>query len=305
MLEDYLLLYLDYLESNNRSENTIDQYGKEINHFFTFLAEKNITDIKNIETIHIDLYQSKLMKINKSASVRKKMASLKSFFKYLHSRKYLKENPTYALDPVKVKDVDRKKKENLTVKEAMRLIEKTEENSIPSLKLRNKVLVMSFLFFGLRVSELCDLKTEDISFKEKTVHIKGKGGKIREVPLFNELNAPFKEYLKTRTVNSEYFFTVKQTNNPLKPDAVLDLIKRHAKMARIKKHIGCHSLRRTAATLLLEAGIDIRKIQLFLGHSSIQTTMLYLNPDIEQTKQEIREKNLLAKALKKNQKKKI
>lgn len=304
MYEEYLDLYIMYLESNNRSETTINQYRNELERFYKFLNEKSILEIKDIQTIHIDLYQASLKKNNKSASIAKKISILKSFFKYLHSRKYIKDNPTQSLDPIKIKDVDRKKKENLTVDEAMRLIKRTEENSIPSLKLRNKVLVMAFLFFGLRVSELCNLKTENVNFKNKTVYVEGKGGKIREVPLFNEMIPDFKKYIKETRGKSEFFFTVKKSTKPLSQRTVLDLIQRHAKKARIRKKIGCHSLRRTAATLLLEAGIDLRKIQIFLGHSSIATTMLYLNPDIEETKQEIRDKNLLAKKLKKEAKKK-
>lgn len=300
MYEDYLELFMNYLESTNKSQSTIKQYRDELKKFFVFLDDKRVREINDIETIHIDSYQAMLMKKNKSGSVAKKISTLKSFFRYLQSRKYIKENPMIALDPVKIKDSDRKKKENLTVEEALKLISSTEKNSIPTLKLRNKVLMMAFLFFGLRVSELCGLKVEDISFKNKTVYIiDGKGGKNREVPMFDELIPSFKEYIKTKKVKSEYFFTTKQTKRPLQERAVLDLVKRHAKKASIKKNIGCHSLRRTSATLLLEDGFDPRTIQLYLGHSSISTTMLYLNPDIEDTKEQIRRGYSLAKKLKK------
>lgn len=299
MYGDYLELYANHLESKNNSPNTIDQYIAELKRFSNFLETKRINGIHEIETIHIDLYQAKLMKENKSTSVKKKISVLRGFFKYMVTRKYLKENPMAALETVKVKDSDRKKKENLTVEEALRLIESTEKNSIPTMKLRNKVLMMAFLFFGIRVSELCSLKVEDISFKNKTIYIlDGKGGKNREVPLFDELTADFKEYLKQKKTKSDYFFTTKTTKRPLKPRAVLDLVKRHVEKAKIKKNIGCHSLRRTSATLLLEDGFDPRKIQLFLGHSSINTTMLYLNPDIEETKDQIRKGYSLAKKLK-------
>lgn len=300
MYEEYLELFTSYLESNNRSQNTVFQYKKELKTFFRFLEEQGVKEVKDIETYHVDMYQAKLMKKNKSVTVLKKISIMNSLFRYLFSRKHIKENPMDALDPIKVKDSDRKKKENLTVEESLRLIHSTEKNSIPTLKTRNQVLMMAFLFFGLRVSELCHLKVEHISFKNKTVYIvDGKGGKNREVPMFDELIPVFKAYIKDKKVKTEYFFTTKQTRRPLQPRAVLDLVKRHAKLAKINKNIGCHSLRRTSATLLLEDGLDPRKIQLYLGHSTISTTMLYLNPDLETTKEQIRKEYSLAKKLKK------
>lgn len=303
MYEDYLDLFINYLESSNKSEVTISQYKRELEKFFEFLTGKGVLDVKDIETIHIDLYQGNLMKINKSASVAKKIYALKSFFKYLRGRKYITDNPMDAIESVKIKDADRKKKENLTKKEALHLIDSTEKNSIPTMQLKNKVLMMSFLFFGLRVSELCSLKVEDVSFQNKTIYVfDGKGGKNREVPLFDELVPAFKEYLKTKKVKSDYFFTTKQTDRPMQPRAVLDLVKRHAKRARIKKNIGCHTLRRSFATMLYEDGFDLRTIQLFLGHSSISTTLLYINKDLEKTKAEVRKGFSLAKDLKKQSK---
>lgn len=298
-MEDYLEMFIMHMESINRSEETQKQYKREIEKFIEFLNEKGISDLEKIKTIHIDLYQSKLMKRMRTTSVNKSMAALKSFFKYLHTRKYIEENPIAIVEKVRIKDSDKKKKENLTVEEAERLIYSTEKNSIPSMKLRNKVLMMSFLFFGVRVSELCALKIEDVSFKEKTIYINdGKGGKNREVPMFDELIEDFKEYIKTRK-GKEYLFSVKNTDKPLNPDSVLKLVKHHVKKARIKKNIGCHALRRTTATLLSEDDLDITEIQKFLGHSSINTTMLYLNTELEATKRKIRRNYSLAKKVKK------
>jgi integrase/recombinase XerD len=300
VFNENLDLFISFLESSNKRKLTINQYKRELEMFFNFLEEKGLSSISEVETIHIDTYQAKIMRQNKTASVAKRISVLRSFFKYMHSRKYISENPISALDRVKIKDVDRKKKENLSIEEAIKLINSTEKNSIPTMKLRNKVLMMAFLFFGLRVSELCNLKVENISFKNKTVYIvDGKGGKNREVPLFDELIPTFKEYLKTKKVKTDYLFTTKNTKKPLHPRSVLDLVKRHVVKAKIKKNIGCHSLRRTSATLLLEDGFDPRKIQMYLGHTSINTTMLYLNPDVEDTKNQIRKGFSLAKKLKK------
>lgn len=305
MVEEYLNLYLIHLQNINRSENTQKQYEKEINFFFSFLEQKKIKDIKEIKTIHIDLYQNYLtQKKNGSSSRAKKISIIRNFFKYLYSRDYIEKNPAEALDPIKIKDVDRKKRETLTVDEAYKLIEKITKNSIPSLKLRNKLILLTFVLCGLRVSELCDLKVESVNIKEKTIYVKGKGGKIREVPLFDEMISDLKEFLKTRPHDSEYLFTKKHNDEPLVPRTVYALIKDHVSKAKIKKNIGCHSLRRTSASIQLLSGNNIRFIQQNLGHSNIGTTMLYLQVDKEEIKEDIRTKNILSKKLKKNKEKK-
>lgn len=304
MFEEYLTLYLSHLQNINRSDHTKTQYKTEIEFFYDFLKEKKIEDLSQVKTLHIDLYQSFLTQKGNGTSTRaKKMSILKSFFKYLHSREYIDRNPTEALDPIKIKDVDKKKRETLTVDEALKLIDKTTKNSIPSLKTRNRLILLTFVLCGLRVSELCQLKVTDVDIKEKTIYIRGKGGKIREVPLFDEMIPELKEFLKTRKHQSEFLFTKKHNGEPLVPRTVYALIKDHVKKANIKKNIGCHSLRRTSATIQLQSGNNIRFIQQNLGHSNIGTTMLYLQVDKEEIKEDIRNKNLLSKKLKKNKKK--
>ena len=228
---------------------------------------------------------------------------LKNFFKFLTSRKYIRENATEAMDPIKIKDVDQKKRETLTIDESIKFIYKIEENSIPSQRLRNKCIAYIFLFCALRVSELVDLRVEDIDFKHKTLYVRGKGGKIREVPLFEgEMVSDLKQYVKTKK-KTDYLFTRKTSNEPISQRSIHDLIKRHIAMAKIKKLIGCHSLRRTAASNLLASGVNLRHIQIYLGHSDISTTMRYLNPDKEEVKQDIRDKSLMSKKLKRKRKK--
>lgn len=304
MFEDYLELYINHLENINRAKNTKEQYKKEINFFFDFLKQKKIDDLNDVKTMHIDLYQNKLnTKGNSSTTRAKKNSILKNFFKYLHSREYIDKNPAEALEPIKIKDVDKKKRETLTVDEALKMIDRIVKNSIPSLKYRNKLIFLTFVLCGLRVSELCNLKVEDVDLKNKTIFVKGKGGKIREVPLFEEMVKDFKKYFKDRIHDSEYVFTNKTNGEKMKPRSVHALVKDHVKKSKINKNIGCHSLRRTSATIQLQSGNNIRFIQQNLGHNNIGTTMLYLQVDKEEIKEDIRSKNILSKKMKKNNKK--
>lgn len=302
-MEEYIELFMNHMASVNRSDTTMTQYEKELTVFAAYMTSKGVHRLEDVKTIHIDLYQSHLMKVNKSASVAKKMSVLRSFFRFLATRTYIDTNPTDALNPVKIKDADQKERETLTEKEALKLLETVKKRSVPSQKDRNQLIIMFFLFLGLRVSELCALQIRSIDIQRKTVHVLGKGGVRREVPLFDEMIPLLRTYLKERTVQSDYLFTKKKTDEPLSRRSVHDLVKSNVAAARIDKNIGCHSLRRTSATINLRSGINMRSIQRFLGHKNIGTTMLYLQEDIEDIKNEIRSQNILAKKLKQKSKK--
>lgn len=305
MFEEYLESFRNFLEGNNSSEKTIGDYLRINRELIKFVQEKNIQSVEDVKTVHLDLYQSHIMKINRSTSVRTKMNAVRAFFNYLESREFIEKNPVKKLTKVKIKDTDKKKKDSLTVEEAFRLVEYTEKNSIPSMKLRNKMIMMCFIFFGLRISELCNLKVSDIKFNEDTIYITGKGNKIREIPISRTIEADLKEYMQSRPVKSEYLFTVKKSTEPVKKRGIRALIYDHASKARIrKKHIHPHMLRRTTATILDADGKEISAIQYFLGHSDMSTTLIYINRNKEELKREVKENNSLTKKFEKEKKKK-
>lgn len=300
---DHISLFVDYLRSGNKSEVTIKQYKSEVEKFIRFLQDKSIVQENHVQLIHIDAYRSMLLKTNKNQSIAKKLSILKSFFWFLQSRGIIEKNVMSGLESVKIKQVDRKKKDALDVEEAFQLIEKTREWSSNKYKKRNVLLVSILLFCGLRVSELCQLTWDQVDLKNKTLYINGKGGKVREVPLDSFLIELFKDYKIAKKDRSIFVFASNDAKKKMSEEehisqrTVHDLIKRYVKKAKIKKNIGCHALRRSAATILLSSGVNLRSIQLFLGHSNIATTTLYLNPDKEEVKREIRDKNLLHKKI--------
>lgn len=301
-VEEVLDLFVGYLKSANMAEKTIEDYRKEMVYFVRFLEEKGIKGIGEVSVHVIDLYNKHLMDKGNVPSTRsKKMSVIRKFFHYCHSRKYITDNPAEAIDPIKLTEVDAKKRETLTLNESVKLIKKIEKNSVN--KEKNLCIVKVFLYCGVRVSELCELKVKDLDTKEKTLLIKGKGRTYRLVPLNDELIKDLKTYLSKRKAASEYLFTKKQTELPMKPRAVHALIKHHVGQSNIDKSIGCHSLRRTSATNYLRSGVSERYIQLYLGHKHISTTMKYINPEIEEVMDRLRENNGLEKALKKENRK--
>ncbi len=138
--------------------------------------------------------------------------------------------------------------------------------------LRDKLLIEFMYSAGLRVSECASLKRSDLNIEEKTGLLKhGKGGKDRFFILSDRLTEDLKQYLANH--NNEYIFPVE--NKPISTRRIQAIVHKLAKKAGIKKKVYCHLLRHSFATHLLEAGVDIRKIQELLAHSNLQTTQFY------------------------------
>jgi integrase/recombinase XerD len=128
---------------------------------------------------------------------------------------------------------------------------------------------------GLRISEACRLRVEDIDGKRKLIHVRlGKGGKDRYVMLGDRLLEGLREYW-VKVKPRGWLFPGAKTGRPLSPDAVRKALERARKVAKLKKRVTTHALRHAFATHLLESGTDIRIIQVLLGHASIRTTARY------------------------------
>ncbi len=140
------------------------------------------------------------------------------------------------------------------------------------------------LFFstGLRVSELCKLKIENINLKKDEFTVRGKGAKLRIVFLSQDAKHWLDEYLKLRQDINPYLFishdkavSGREAQVGLTPRSVQRLVQKYAKVAGITKQVTPHTMRHSYATDLLMSGADIRSVQAMLGHSSITTTQVY------------------------------
>ena len=141
--------------------------------------------------------------------------------------------------------------------------------------LRDCAVIELLLSTGIRVSELCCLKTKDVNLSEHYIRVYAKGSKERIIYLGNEqVIKILKEYHKKRGEDSIFFFTNRNQNH-VSDQSVRNIIKEYTKKAGIQDKITPHMFRHTFATMLLEENVDIRYIQNILGHSSISTTEIY------------------------------
>lgn len=259
------------------SENTCYNYAHDVSEYCDYLERvrgKLFPDEVNVEDIRSYLASLKRKHVTAS-SMSRKLSSIKSFHKFLINNHYVKQNVAKLITNPKQ---EKKLPVVLTIDEVDKILNVlTTDNP---LELRNKTMIELTYSCGLRVSELINLKLNDVHMKMNIIDVYGKGSKERIVPVGDEAISLIKEYLefgRPKLANSksrDYLF-LNRNGLPLSRQMFFLIIKEKAKLAGITKEISPHKLRHSFATHLLERGLDLRLIQELLGHESISTTEIY------------------------------
>ncbi|GHW02468.1 hypothetical protein AGMMS50249_2540 [candidate division SR1 bacterium] len=148
--------------------------------------------------------------------------------------------------------------------------------------LRDAAILQTLYGTGLRVTELISLRISDIKIDEKQFSVIGKGNKLRSIFMTTQARDAIREYLSSRTDNSDFLFISLSPNSyghKISRNSIEDLVKHYANLAGITSKTTPHTLRHSFATSLLRKGADIRSVQALLGHSSITTTQIYTHVD--------------------------
>ena len=304
--------FLNYLENvKGKSVNTIKGYSVDLGLFFKFLKvykglENNI-ELEKIEEVEIsdlgdnfikditlsDIYAflAFLEKVrNNSAYARaRKVATLKSFFKFLNSKiKLIDENPTVELESPKI---NKRHPVYLTLDQSITVLNSMDKEN--KNYYRDYCILTLFLNCGMRLSELCNIEIEKI--KGDTLTIIGKGNKERTVYLNEASIAAIENYLKNRndskaTEEAKKYLFLSNKYRPINKRSVEILVKKHIENAGFKdQKYTPHKLRHTAATLMYKYGnVDIRSLQNILGHENISTTQIYTHVDDETLREAVK-----------------
>lgn len=211
----------------------------------------------------------------------------RSFFNWCCERKYLEVNPVVG---IKYPKVVRGLPKRLTRQEAEKLLETTRNHPyfVKFLKVRNHAIIATFIFTGLRKSELLSLDCKDVDLENKTIHIRhGKGGKSRYVPISPRLYDILVEYNRGRTEfgkTCEPFFVSARENRGFTAHGLKYMLEHLKKLSGLS--FGAHTLRHTFATLMLEGGCNIYALSKMMGHSKIDTTIIYLHASAQHVQAE-------------------
>ncbi|MFI5144318.1 MAG: site-specific tyrosine recombinase XerD [Ignavibacteria bacterium] len=277
------LLFLELEKS--LSENTIRSYEFDLKKFYGFLSLTGNADFFKADRKTIEKYLSFLNKEYKASSSARSISSLRQFYDFLLSKKWIPVNPFDYIDSPKM---PRNLPDVLTFEEIESIFNKIDVTG--KLGLRDRALLETMYASGLRVSELTGLKLHDIYFDEEVVRVFGKGSKERVVPIGKEALHWIDLYLTHSRVNlanskSEDILFLNWRGNKLSRMSIWNILNKYAKMANIKKNIHPHILRHSFATHLMEGGADLRSIQEMLGHADISTTQIYTHVDITYLKE--------------------
>lgn len=279
----------------NLSDRTLRAYQSDLSQFHHHVTNANMVDIT---PEHLEVYLDKLgTGPYRDTSIRRKVAALKVFFRYLEEQGVVSESPARTL---KIKrPVESRVPTVLSSREIRALLAAPKEQITDLASMRDQSaggrnryfcavrdnLILELLFStGIRIGELVALNVSDVDLEKGQIHITGRATRGRAVTLAAEpLVGALMQYLELRaerTLDTDALF-VGRSGTRLTIYSIENIFKKHVRLAEIKRHITPHSLRHTMAAMLVSNGTDIHEIQEILGHASILSTQVYTKLPIQ------------------------
>lgn len=287
-MDEWIKRFLDMLKIQKQySENTLIAYGYDVQELTNLIKEEALGGYDAVDYRFLRVYLGKLYDMNlETATIARKLSSLRSFYDFLLKEHVVKDNPFVLLHAPKQ---SKKNPDFLFYDEITTLLDKIDTSN--SLGLRNRAILEIMYASGLRASEVVTLKIEDIDQREMLLRIMGKGKKERLVP-FNEIALEYlKRYLEQarpelmmRAKNKHHVVFVNRNGNPLTTRGLRDIIDRVSRETGVGRHLHPHTIRHTFATHLLDQGAELRFVQEMLGHSDLSTTQIYTHISKEKLK---------------------
>ena len=289
MMEQFIREYMTMLKvERTLAQNTLESYQRDLNQYHSFLKDDlKIKSIRNVTLGHIRTYLRYLSdKAMAASSIKRAISTIRSYHNFLLAEGRMKDNPAQLLEAPKI---PQKLPNILTIEEIDTIL-----NIIPNDKpmaLRDLAIFEMMYSCGLRVTELCDIKTTDILWDSELIRVNGKGNKQRFVPIGPIARDNLKNYLNHKRPSLadknhnvvELFLS--QNGRKLTRMMIWILLKKWTVASNLQKKVSPHTLRHSFATHLLEGGADLRSVQEMLGHADISTTQVYTHLDKEHLKE--------------------
>ncbi len=274
-MKEYIDKFIRFLEvQRDASPHTIRAYRKDLEAFSAQVKKKP----EEIELIDVRGFVARQIKDGRGKSTAgRRLASVRSFLKFLHREGYIKSNPAKLVSTPKTQKLLPR---FLSVDDIFSLIEKPE--GIGFIPVRDRAILELFYSSGLRVSEVAGLNMDDINTREGLVKVRGKGKKERLLPVGSKAVDAVKSYLVEKILLRKRHTAVfiNRSGGRLTERGIRRIVVKYARKIGISGQIGPHTLRHTFASHLLQGGADLRVIQELLGHASLSTTQKYTHLDV-------------------------
>lgn len=273
-------LTVDYLQhiklERGLSGNSIAAYRRDLDEFAAFAKTKEPSKIKIDEINNYLAYLNKAGR--KPSSIARKLSSLKQFFLYLKDSGYIKDNPFQRFSAPKIVRYHPTYLSPADIEKIISAIDIKAKNG-----LRDKAIIELLYGCGLRISELINLKINDIEYEAGFIKVVGKGNKQRLVPMGEWAHDALVNYMGYRQIahkdSKEKTVFLNRMGQPFSRVGVWKIVKNIVLKAKIIKKVTPHTFRHSFATHLLEGGADLRIVQEMLGHADISTTQIYTKID--------------------------
>ncbi len=280
---EYKESFLSYLQNEKRcSLHTVKAYNTDLTHFFEFYQENNgelkVTDItyKDIRRWIVALMDAG----NTARTVNRKLSSLKSFFKFLLREKVIVQDPMERV----VAPKQGKKLPNFVAEDAMKLLREVDFGKDFE-GVRDQLIVELFYLTGMRLSELMNIKENDIDRGTSLIKVLGKRNKERIIPVSESLFPLLDKYLKIKReafgrLENEFLFVTKK-GVPVYEKLLYRVVKKHLSVVTTMSKRSPHVLRHTFATHLLNNGAELNAVKELLGHADLSATQIYTHVSFE------------------------
>ncbi len=275
--------FLNFLATEKgASEHTTKNYGIDLREFVKFIAEKEFQDLTYLD-IRSFLAFMKTREYSKS-SISRKLACLRSFFKYLVRENILTQNPAAGIATPKK---EKRLPSFMNPDEITKLLDAPAKNSWE--EKRDKAILEMLYSSGLRVSELAGLNHDDLDFFGGLVRVRGKGKKERIVPVGQTALTSLRAYWDMKApreaasaIKKPLF--ISRIGSRLTDRSVRRMILKYVKRTGLGKEISPHTFRHSFATHMLDRGADLRSVQELLGHANLSTTQIYTHVTTQRLK---------------------
>ncbi len=269
--------FISYISKKNYSINTYTSYINDLYYFYIFIKK----DLKKVTFEDVKDYLEHLnLKKEKPSSVRRKISSLKSFYKFLYKNNYM-DKKDYPLTKVAYPKMEKKLPKFIYYNDLLEIINESTKDKDG---VRDRLIIEMLYATGVRVSELINIKINDIDFNNRRIIVLGKGNKERIVYYGEYAEEVLKEYMKTHERKNHNYLFVNSKGGQLTDRGVRYIIDNIMSKLSVKTHVTPHVLRHTFATDMLNNGCDIKVVQELLGHSSLKATEIYTHVTNEHLK---------------------
>jgi integrase/recombinase XerC len=273
--------FIKYIESERRlSKHTVTSYKTDLNQFFSYINDHSI--VESVDQISFKIIRNWITYLFErgitSRTINRKISSLKSFFKFLEFSDLISVNPT-------LKIISPKNSRKLPS-----IVEQVDLDQLLDQKYfdegvvgeRDSLIIEFFYLTGVRLSELIEIKINDIDFKNCSLKVLGKGNKERIIPLSFDVLSKIDLFIKNYKIK-DYLF-LNSSKKKLYPKKVYRIVNYYIGLVSSVKKRSPHVLRHSFATHMLNNGADINAIKEILGHSSLSATQIYTHNTVEKLK---------------------